>query len=172
MRAASPLILIPLLIPFAALAACAAAGGPYPSLQPRAAEAIDPRVPVERPINDRPITPALAAQLGALIEQARAGEPAFASAADAAERLAATAGPAQSDGWTEAQQAVSRAVAARNPAASALADIDALGANALQTQGGVAPNDLAAIKRAGAKVSALDSRQAERIKALQQRLGL
>src|SRR5438105_3415168 len=29
-----------------ALGACAAPGGPYPSLQPRPAEAIDPRVPV------------------------------------------------------------------------------------------------------------------------------
>ena len=48
-------------------------GGPYPSLQPRAAEAIDPRVPVERPINDRPITPALAARLAELVSQARAG---------------------------------------------------------------------------------------------------
>src|SRR5215218_5842629 len=45
------------------LSACASTGGPYPSLQPRAAEAIDPRVPVERPINDRPTTPALAARL-------------------------------------------------------------------------------------------------------------
>jgi hypothetical protein len=172
MRAASPQILIPLLMPLAALAACTSPGGPYPSLQPRAAEAIDPRVPVERPLNDRPVTPTLAAQLSRLVEQARNGDAAFASAAAEAERLAAAAGPPQSDSWTEAQQALSRAVAARDPTASALADIDALGANALQTQGGIAPNDMAAIKRAGAEVGALDQRQAERIKALQQRLGL
>src|SRR5215210_9150645 len=54
-----------------ALSACAAPGGPYPSLQPRAAEAVDPRVPVERPINDRPVTPALATRLSALVDQAR-----------------------------------------------------------------------------------------------------
>jgi hypothetical protein len=168
MRSATTLILVP----FAALAACSSPGGPYPSLQPRAAEAIDPRVPVERPINDRPVSPALAAQLGRLVEQARSGEPAFASAAADAERLVAAAGPPQSDSWTEAQQALSRALAARDPTTSALADIDALGANALQTQGGIAPNDLAAIKRAGAEVGVLDQRQADRIKALQQRLGL
>src|SRR4051795_10428470 len=41
-----------LLLTTVLLSACASTGGPYPSLQPRASEAIDPRVPVERPIND------------------------------------------------------------------------------------------------------------------------
>jgi hypothetical protein len=36
----------------------------------------------------------------------------------------------------------------------------------------MAPNDLAAIKRAGAEVFALDQRQAERIEAIQRRLGV
>ena len=43
-----------------ALAACSAPGGPYPSLQPRPAEAIDPRLQPVRPINDRPVNAALA----------------------------------------------------------------------------------------------------------------
>src|SRR4051794_27535896 len=55
------------------LSACAAPGGSYPSLQPRAAEAIDPRVPVIRPVNDRPVTAGLAARLAALVDQARSG---------------------------------------------------------------------------------------------------
>jgi len=59
------------LVPLIAVAACSAPGGPYPSLQPRAAEAIDPRVPVVRPLNDRPVTASLAAQLSALVDQAR-----------------------------------------------------------------------------------------------------
>ena len=42
----------------------------------------------------------------------------------------------------------------------------------LQSQGGIAPNDLAAIKRAGAEVGAIDQRQADRIKAIQRRLGI
>jgi hypothetical protein len=63
-------------------------------------------------------------------------------------------------------------LAARDPTARALGDIDALGATMLQTQGGLAPNDLAAIQSAGAEVAALDQRQADRIKALQERLGL
>jgi hypothetical protein len=153
------------------LSACAAPGGPYPSLQPRAAEAIDPRVPVERPINDRPATPALSVRLAELVAQARGGEAAFEPAVAEAARLVANAGAPQSESWTVAQQALSAAIEARGPTASALGDVDALASNALQTQGGIAPNDLAAIQGAGAEIGALDQRQAERIKALQERLG-
>jgi hypothetical protein len=39
-------------------------------------------------------------------------------------------------------------------------------------QGGLAPKDLAAIKAAAATVGAIDSRQSERIDAIQKRLGL
>src|SRR4029079_8923653 len=93
----------------AVLTACSAPGGPYPSLQPRAAEAIDPRVPVVRPINNRPVTASLAAQLSALVEQARSGSGAFDAAASEAERLAAGAGPPQSEGWIAAQEALTAA---------------------------------------------------------------
>jgi hypothetical protein len=154
------------------VSACAAPGGPYPSLQPRAAEAIDPRVPIERPLNERPVSAGLAERLAQLVAQARAGEAAFESAADQAERLAAAAGAAQSEGWVAAQEALSAAAAARGPTTVALGDIDALGAHALQTQGGIAPSDLAAIKSAGAEVGGIDERQAQRIKNIQARLGL
>ena len=154
------------------LVACASPGGRYPSLQPRAAEAIDPRVAVERPLNNRPVSAALASRLAELVAEAHAGEAAFESAAGEAERLAATAGAPQSEGWVAAQEALSAAAAARGPTGMALGDIDALGANALQSQGGIAPNDLAAIKSAGAEVGAIDQRQADRIKAIQARLGI
>jgi hypothetical protein len=147
------------------------AGGPYPSLQPRSAEAIDPRLEPGRPMNDRPVTPALAARLAALVEQARSGDAAFVPAAADAERLASAAGAAQSESWIVAQQALSAAIAARRPTAIALSDIDALGATALQTQGGIAPNDLAAIREAAAEVAAIDGRQARRIEAVQATLG-
>ena len=154
-----------------ALAGCSSRGGPYPSLQPRAAEQIDPRVPVVRPMNDRPVTPALVARLQALVSQAHGGEGAFRSAVSQAERLAAAAGTFQSDGWMAAQEALSAAVAARRPAAEALSQIDAIGASTLQAQGGLAPSDLAAIQRAAEEVGAIDQRQADQIKAIQQRLG-
>jgi hypothetical protein len=157
---------------FLALTACASAGGPYPSLQPRAAEAIDPRVPAVRPINDRPVTPALEAQLAALIGQARAGQAAFEPAAADAERLASAAGPPQSESWIAAEQALSAAIAARGATANALGDIDSLSATLLQSQGGIAPNDLAAIKSAAAEISGIAGAQADRIAAVQRRLGI
>ena len=160
------------LLPIIALSACSAPGGPYPSLQPRAAEVIDPRVPVIRPVNDRPATPALVERLSGLVGAARSGDSAFDGAASQAERLAAAAGAPQSEGWIAAEEALTAAIAARKPAAQALGDIDALAASALQTQGGIAPNDLAAIQRAQAEVGALDARQAARIDTMQKRLGL
>ena len=160
------------LLPLAAIAACSAPGGPYPSLQPRPAEAIDPRVPVVHPINDRPVTASLAAQLAALVDQARSGTATFDSATAEAERLAANAGAPQSEGWIAAQEALTAAIAARKPTATALGDIDALAAATLQGQGGFAPSDLTAIEIAQAEVAALDARQAARIDAVQKSLGL
>jgi hypothetical protein len=161
----------PLLIVLLMVTACSSAGGPYPSLQPRAAEAIDPRLQPVPPINDRPVTAALAAQLTALVDQARAGDAAFAPAISQAETLAAAAGARQSESWIAAQEALSAAIAARKPTAFALADIDALGANTLQVQGGLSPSDLKAIQGAAARVSAIALGQTGRISAIQNRLG-
>ena len=160
------------LIPMMVLTACAAPGGPYPSLQPRAAEAIDPRTPVVRPMNDRPVTAGLMARLSALVDQARNRTSAFDSAASAAERLAAGAGAPQSESWIAAQEALTAAIAARQATAQALGDIDEIAATSLQNQRGIAPNDLAAIQGAAGEVAVLDSRQAARIDAIQNRLGL
>lgn len=153
------------------LTACSSAGGPYPSLQPRSAEAIDPRVQPVRPINDRPVAAALARQLTALVDEARSGEAAFEPAAANAERLASASGAPQSEGWIAAQEALTAAIAARKPTATALADIDAIGATALQTQGGVAPNDLRAIQNAAAEVASISRGQTDRIDAIKRRLG-
>jgi hypothetical protein len=161
----------PLILPVLLLGACSTSGGPYPSLQPRAAESIDPRLEPVRPINDRPVAPALAAQLAALVAQARAGDAEFAPAIAEAERLAAAAGAPQSETWIAAQQALSAAIAARRATAVALADVDALGANALQNQGGIAPNDLEAIQSAAAAVLAIARGQTSRIDAIQRRIG-
>ena len=162
----------PLFLSLVMLSACSATGGPYPSLQPRAAEAIDPRVPIERPINERPVSPALAAQLAALVGEARNGNDAFDAIASQAEQLVTSAGAPQSETWIAAQQSLSAAIAARKETAEALADVDAISASALQAHGGIAPNDLAAIQSAAAEVAALDREQAARIRAIQQQLGL
>jgi hypothetical protein len=160
-----------IIFPILLASACSTPGGPYPSLQPRAAEAIDPRLEVVRPINDRPVALALAQRLASLVEQARAGDAAFGPAIAEAEAQAANAGAPQSESWIAAEEALSAAIAARRATALALSDIDNLGATALQTQGGIAPNDLAAIQSAAAEVAAISRRQTERIDALQKRLG-
>jgi len=155
----------------ASLGACSVKGGAPPSLLPRPAEAIDPRVPVERPINNRPVDAALADRLAALVSQARAGDATFQPAMARAEQLAATAGGSHSDSWVVAQEALSAAVAARAPTANALVDIDALGADKLQAQQGLAPADLEAIRGAGAVVGAIAQRQAQAVAAIRDRLG-
>ena len=163
---------LPLLIALFLVTGCSSAGGSYPSLQPRAAEAIDPRLQPVRPMNDRPATGALASQLAALVTRARSGEATFEPAAAEAERLAALAGAPQGEGWIAAQEALSAAIAARSATALAQSDIDAIGATALRTQGGIAPNDLKAIDNAAAEVTSISRSQTDRIAAIQRRLGL
>lgn len=164
--APSPLLLLPLV-----LAGCSTAGGPFPSLQPRAAETIDPRLPVERPMNARAVSPALAASLSEMVGRAHAGDSAFAPLMASAERLAGSAGAAHGEGWISAEEALSAAVAARRATATALADIDGLGADRLQSQGGMAPADLDAIQAAASEVGAIDRRQQDRVEAVQKQLG-
>jgi len=155
-----------------AISACSTPpGGALPSLAPRAAETIDPRVPVGDGAVQQAVDAALAARLAELVGLARQGEGAFAAAAGEAQRLAESAGAPQSESWVVAQQAVSAAVAARGQTARALGDIDALAAAALVRRGGIAPADLAAIEGAAAEVGAIDRRQAGAINALQRRLG-
>ncbi|MEO5611638.1 MAG: hypothetical protein ABIT68_02565 [Sphingomicrobium sp.] len=154
-----------------ATAGCTTPSGPAPSLAPRSAEAIDPRVPVVAAVDQRPADRALAAQLAGLIGQARTGDSAFAAAAGEAQRLATTAGPPQSESWVVAQEALSVAVAARAPTTRALSDIDEIAGAAVVKQGGMAPADLAAVEAAAAEVGAIDRRQAETIDSLQRRLG-
>ncbi|MEO7602942.1 MAG: hypothetical protein ABIS39_06740 [Sphingomicrobium sp.] len=156
----------------AALAAgCSSTSGDIPSLQPRAAERIDPRLPVGQPVNDRPTDPALAARLDALVSQARSNEAGFETAIAAARRAAVGAGAAQSESWIVAQEALSGAVKAREAAATAMGAIDAIGADLLIAQGGLAPADLAAIQNAAEIVAAIDRRQAEAVAALHAHLG-
>jgi hypothetical protein len=159
-------------LPLLILAACSAPGGPYPSLQPRAAEAVDPRIPVVRPINKRPASASITERLSALVGEAESGNASFDGAASEAERLADAAGAPQSESWIAAQEALTNAIAARSATATALGDVDAIAADALQTQRGIAPNDIAAIKRAAAHIAQLDQQQAARIEAIQRRLGL
>ena len=159
------------LLPLLTIAACTAPAVNAPSLAPRAAEAIDPRVPIPEAAPAGPASPALVARLDALVGQARQGDAAFQLAVGEAERLTAAAGEPQSESWVVAQQALSAAVAARAPVTQALGDIDGIGSAELAAKGGVAPGDQAALAAAAAAVGAIDRRQAALIDRLHLRLG-
>ena len=149
------------------LAGCAAPDVEAPSLAPRTAESIDPRVPVPEPVLPTAADAQLVASLDALVAQARSGDAAFQAAAADARRLAAAAGPRESESWVVAQQALSVAVAARAPVARAMAEIDAMGAQSVIELGGIGAANLRAILAAAAEVSAIDQREAATVSELQ-----
>ena len=154
----------------AALAGCAAPPLQPPSLAPRSAEDIDPRVPVLEPQLSQSVDPGLSAQLATLVARAEAGDAQFRAASGGAQRAAASAGARESESWIAAQQALSALIAARAPVTRALGDIDALAAGRVQRLGGIAAADMRAIQAAAARVAEIDSRQAAVVDQLQARL--
>jgi hypothetical protein len=158
---ALPLFLIP------CLAGCASAPVAAPSLAPRPAESIDPRVPVPDVIVSTDISIGLRAQLEALVAQAEAGDAAFRPLAERAADLARSAGPKESESWIAAQQALSAAVAARGAVTGAMGDIDGLGAQRIQKLGGIGLGDLNAIDAAASRVAEIDQREAAAIDRIQ-----
>ena len=162
---------LPMLIAATLLAGCSKVGGPYPSLQPRSAETIDPRLPVAPLSAPTGVSAALAEQLDVLLGRARAGDAAFLPAMDRAEQLARSAAARQSESWILAQQALSAAMAARGPTTRALGDADELAARQLEQRGTIAPADLLAVQRAAAAISAIAGAQQARIEAVARRLG-
>lgn len=148
------------------LSGCSAATN-APSLAPRPAEAIDPRVPVPEPVLSTTPTPRLVEKLDSLVAQASAGDETFSPLAENARRLANSAGARESESWVVAQQALSAAVGARLPVTSAVGDIDALGAQRIQMLGGIGAADLKAIQSAAARVAEIDEREAAAISRIQ-----
>lgn len=155
----------------ALLAACTRPGmGPEPSLAPRAAEAIDPRVAIPSDVPIGSVDPALASRLSALVREAHAAAPQFAALREEADRVAAAAGAAGSESWIAAQQALSRAVAQRGVTARVAADIDEIAATRLKNQRWIAPADQAAMAAAAAEVTAISDAQANGIQQIRERL--
>ena len=158
-----------LLLPLA-LAACQTAPTSEPSLAPRTAETIDPRVPIPSEPVAGPADPTVSARIAELLGQVRAGDAAFQAVADDTSRLAAAAGPPQSESWIEAQQSLSALIAARGPVTRAISDIDAMIAARLVAAGGILPGDLAALQAASSAAAAVGERQAALIDRLQAQL--
>ena len=146
------------------LAACTSPGaGPEPSLAPRAAEAIDPRVPIPADIPPGSVDSALMRRLEELVAEARAGAPAFEARESQAARLASAAGPASSESWVAAQQALSQLVEQFGVTTRVAGDIDALASARLQARHWIAPADQAAIAAAASAVAAIGEPQAASI---------
>ena len=149
------------------LAGCVSAG-PFPSLAPRPEEADFSTAESVRPAPDVPDDARLRARIGALVAQALEGLTAFDAAFPAADRATAAAGAEGSDGWTVAQQALSRLEAARRPSTTARADLDALAVDraAMPTSAG----DLATLDRAIAEAERIVLNQQVRFDRLRARL--
>ena len=144
--------------------------GPEPSLAPRAAESIDPRVPMPDVVPAGPVDPALAQRIDALLTEARGGEAAFAALEAEAARLAASAGPVSSEGWVAAQQALSRLVEQFGVTTRVAADIDALASARLNANRGIRPGDQQAITAASSAVAAISGPQAASIARIRETL--
>ena len=162
---------LPIILVMTAIAsACSAPGVDAPSLSPRSAETIDPRVPVPDSVLRSTPDPQLVDQLASLVASARAGDGDFRAAADVAAGLASKAGAAESESWVLAQQALSVAVAAREQVAHAAGDLDALSAARVRQFGSIGAADLRAIQAASAEITALDRSEAARVSEIQAQL--
>ena len=161
-------LLLLLALPLAA--ACSVTTSPEPSLAPRAAEAIDPRIPIPDETPAGTVDPALASRLAVLVAEVRSALPAFEAQEADANRLAAAAGPAASESWIAAEQSLSRLVEQHGVTTRAAADIDALAAARLEGQRWIAPADREAIAGAASDVAAISARQAEAIDRLMDQL--
>ncbi|MES2902649.1 MAG: hypothetical protein V4696_00540 [Pseudomonadota bacterium] len=152
-----------------ALVSCATSTVNEPSLARRPAESIDPRVPIPSNPVAGPVDAVLAARLGTLVADGKTGAAMFDSEVGRAQSLAAAAGPAQSDSWVIAQEALSRLEAARAQTVRAAADIDELAASRIQG-GGLSVADQAAIEASATELAAMSRRQSEAMDAISAQL--
>ncbi|MEG3154495.1 hypothetical protein [Sphingomonas sp. RB1R13] len=157
-------------LPVLLLGACSHTTANSPSLAPRAAEKIDPRVPVERALTERPMSGGVRERLASLIAQARSGDAAYRAALGPAQRAVGAAGPARSESWISAQVAISALEAARSPTPAALSAIDAIAGEAVAAKGAIGASDLAAVQAAGTDAGAIDAEQRATIASLNARI--
>ena len=152
------------------LGACSKSTLNPPSLAPRAAEKIDPRIPVQHPIVKRGANLTLAGKLAALLNEAEQGDAAFREALGPAQRAVGAAGKSRGESWVTAQQEISALQSARAPTTRAAAAIDALAGDAIKADSGIDADELDAIQRASQEADAMAARQASEIAALSARL--
>ena len=76
-----------------------------------------------------------------------------------AEALAKAAGPAQSESWIVAQQALSGLEGSRAKTTAALADVDSIASGRIQSGAGLTPADLSAVEAASNELRSVADRQ-------------
>lgn len=152
---------------------CAGCSTPQdvPSLAPRAAEAIDPRVPIASDPSPGSVDPAISAALAEQLAAARGAVGAFDSLARRAETLAAVAGSRQSESWIAAQQALSALGAQHGITTSAAANIDAIASARIARTRWINPATREAIEAAAREVGVINERQTAILSRLGGRLG-
>jgi hypothetical protein len=145
------------------LTAACAASGPFPSLAPRAVEKEAEAAPEPPPptVADAAVT----ARIAQLLTGARQANAQFEEAYRAADQATGRAGGVGSEGWIAAQQALSRAVAARGPVVDAIAELDRLGITHAYH-----PANLTAGQEALVEAQGIAERQLSLISSLQRRL--
>jgi len=158
------------LIAFGVLGACSKSTLNPPSLAPRDAEKIDPRIPVEHPIVKRGANLTLAGKLAALLNEAEQGDTKYRAALGPAERAVGAADKTRGEAWITAQQLLSALQSARAPTTRAAAAMDALAGDAVKADSGIDADELDAIQRAAEEADAMAARQASEIAALSARL--
>lgn len=161
---------LPLLIVVPFVAGCSTTISPEPSLAPRAAEAIDPRLPIASEAPPGTVDQELASRLSALVGEVRSAVPAFEAREGEATRLAGAAGPAASESWIAAEQALSLLIEQHGVTTRAAADIDALASSRLEAQRWITPADRQAITAAASEVGAISAQQAGAIDRLKAQL--
>ena len=155
-----PTTVLAVLTAIPALGGCVGAQEEFPSLALRPAEI---GRSIEEPVRaavEVPSDPALRARISGLVEQARAGERDFSATLGGANAAVARAGEAGSEGWVEAQLAVSRLEATRTATTRALAELDQIALTRAQVA--TSREDFAAIEAALAQVEAMAETQQQR----------
>lgn len=152
------------------LAGCASPRVSLEGLRPRAAEAIDPRIPLPTEAVGKPADASIAGRIAAAQSDARTGVAQFDALLPSARAAAAKAGAMGSESWVEAQELLSALVEARAPLTLALADLDAIAGGRVETIGDLGVTDRERLFAATARLAAMDSDQQAAIAALRSRL--
>lgn len=149
------------------LSACVPQGD-FPSLAMRPAER---RISTEAPVRPQPVVPSdpsLRDRIADLQHVAAEGDRAFGAAYGPTAAAVGGAGAQGSEGWIEAQQAVSQLETARAPTTRALIDLDQLAIDRADQPTSAA--DYAAVNEAIAAVERIAQGQQQRLDGLKARL--